>query len=221
MDKYVGFAQFANMFCGYGQEKSAEAFNACVGKTITALELRDKYEDGEHFDGLYFTFEDGSRMKLSDEGQDCCEFRYMQTDDELPYFVGSKLVGVEVADGPDIGSGEDDAHETAFLRVTTDRGVFTIVTHNENNGYYGGFAVRAAIVKDEASPLDSSADRVREQGEIDALRVQHSDVDFGVRKEWPYLAWFDGGSGRVRSGEMPSRQQTIDWLKESLASTSK
>jgi hypothetical protein len=32
-------------------------------------------------------------------------------------------------------------HEVQFLIVDTDRGSFTCETHNEHNGYYGGFLV--------------------------------------------------------------------------------
>jgi hypothetical protein len=34
-------------------------------------------------------------------------------------------------------------HETQFLIVDTTKGSFTIVNHNEHNGYYGGFGLVA------------------------------------------------------------------------------
>ena len=81
-------------------------------------------------------------MTLLDEGQRCCEHRWMSTDDDLKYFVGSKLQSVEVKEGPDIEY-EYGYHETCFLVVTTSLGSFTCVTHNEHNGYYGGFMITA------------------------------------------------------------------------------
>jgi hypothetical protein len=32
-------------------------------------------------------------------------------------------------------------HEVQFLRVSTDAGTIVCETHNEHNGYYGGFNV--------------------------------------------------------------------------------
>jgi hypothetical protein len=40
-------------------------------------------------------------------------------------------------------SGED--HELAFLKVSTNKDCITLETHNENNGYYGGFGIRATV----------------------------------------------------------------------------
>jgi hypothetical protein len=42
-------------------------------------------------------------------------------------------------------SGEE--HEAQFLIVHTNRGDFTMVSHNIHNGYYGGFAIQARRAK--------------------------------------------------------------------------
>lgn len=118
-----------------GNKESVEAFTSCIGKTITGLELKSE-------ETLVFTFEDGTRMGLEDQGQSCCEHRYMRTDDKLADFIGAKLLGGEIKPGPDVG-GSGEEHNIEFLDITTDRGVFQMVNHNEHNGYYGGFAVRA------------------------------------------------------------------------------
>lgn len=120
-----------------GNEKSAATFSAAIGKTITELRL------GED-DALHFTFDDGSKMRLFDDGQSCCESRYMRTDDDLAYHVGAKLVSAEVRDAPSIEDEHGDCHDVQFLDVTTSKGVFQMASHNEHNGYYGGFAIRAA-----------------------------------------------------------------------------
>lgn len=119
-----------------GNDDSVAAFIGAVGKTIAALRLGDD-------DALHFEFIDGSKMKLSDEGQSCCERRYMRTDDNLADYVGAKLLGAEIKEAPSIPT-EYDEHEVQFLEVQTDRGVFTMASHNEHNGYYGGFLIRAA-----------------------------------------------------------------------------
>lgn len=120
-----------------GNADSVEAFVAGISKKITELTL-----DADT--GLHFVFDDGYKMKLFDDGQSCCETRYMTTDDKLIDFIGSQLVGAEVKDAPDRETEYGEPHEVAFLTVTTSIGVFTCETHNEHNGYYGGFLVRAA-----------------------------------------------------------------------------
>jgi hypothetical protein len=126
-----------------GNRESAEAMQAALGKEITALRL----DDGDRDNALHFTFSDGSGLRLFDDGQSCCESRYMRTDDDLSAFVGATLVSAEVRDVPKVPSEDEygDEHEVQFLIVTTSKGAFTMASHNEHNGYYGGFAIRAAV----------------------------------------------------------------------------
>ena len=118
-----------------GNAASVEAFTGAIGKTIAALTL------GED-DALHFTFDDGSKIKIFDDGQSCCESRYMRTDDKLEEYVGAKLLGAEIKEAPSLSAGYEE-HDVEFLEVKTDRGVFTMSSHNEHNGYYGGFSIRA------------------------------------------------------------------------------
>ena len=131
----LGFGVMINALGG--NRETVEAVQAAMGKTITALSLTD--------DQLRFEFEDGSRLRLQDSGQSCCEHRYMQTDDDLPYYIGAKFVGAEVRDGGSTESEYGDTHEIQFLVVTTDRGTFSMASHNEHNGYYGGFWITASV----------------------------------------------------------------------------
>ena len=119
-----------------GNADSAAVFQAAMGKSIAALSLAD--------DSLQFEFDDGSKMRLVDNGQSCCESRYMRTDDDIASFVGSVLIDAEIADAPDVG-GEDEygCHEVQFLRVNTSKGTLVMSSHNEHNGYYGGFSIEA------------------------------------------------------------------------------
>ena len=64
-----------------GNTASIKALTDAIGKKITNLALIDNE--------LRFTFDDGSKVKLFDDGQCCCENRYMRTDDNLDYFVGA------------------------------------------------------------------------------------------------------------------------------------
>lgn len=120
-----------------GNDDSVKTMQAAIGKRITALRLTD--------DALHFELDDGSKFKLADEGQSCCENRYMRTDDDLASFVGGELRGAEVRDATSV-QGEDDYvdHEVQFLVVHTDKGDLTMSSHNEHNGYYGGFWIQAS-----------------------------------------------------------------------------
>lgn len=80
-------------------------FAASVGKQIEAIDLRN--------DMLHVKFTDGTAIQIADEGQMCCETRYMRTDDDLFTFVGAVLVGGEIRSAPDVPSEED--HEVQFL----------------------------------------------------------------------------------------------------------
>lgn len=133
----LGMGVMINMLSDDGH--STAVFAAAVGKTIRAVAL-----GGD--DALHFVFTDDSKIVIADEGQSCCESRYMRTDDDLSTFAGAKLLGALVKEAPDVET-EYDTHEVQFLEVQTDRGVFTMASHNEHNGYYGGFSVR---VREEA-----------------------------------------------------------------------
>lgn len=119
----------------FGQN-GAEHVEAAIGKKIESVKL-----DGET---LRFRFEDGSTLGLFDNGQSCCESRYMRTDDNLDYYTGAELMNVEIKDGPTEEGEYGDAHECQFLVITTSKGEFTMANHVEHNGYYGGFAICAS-----------------------------------------------------------------------------
>jgi len=121
-----------------GNEDSAKVFTSVMGKEIATLDLSEER--------LLFNFTDGSAIKISDEGQSCCEHRYMHSDDDIQAFTGANLMGAEVRNAPEIED-EYGVHEVAFLVVTTSKGAFTVETHNEHNGYYGGFWILAARVE--------------------------------------------------------------------------
>ena len=120
-----------------GGDESARVFGAAIGKRIATMRLRD--------DVLTIRLEDGTGVALKDDGQSCCEWRYMRTDDDLEDFDGSTLLGGETRDAPDVNDG-GECHEVQFLVIKTDKGDATFSSHNEHNGYYGGFSIRASAV---------------------------------------------------------------------------
>ena len=93
-------------------------------------------------ENLLLYFEDGSGISIYDTAQECCELRYMRTDDNLKDFVGSKLKDVILKDYKQLKDDEyGDVHEIVFLEIVTDKGSFVMSNHNEHNGYYGGFDI--------------------------------------------------------------------------------
>jgi hypothetical protein len=119
-----------------------------LGKRIEIARLMPPTE-GNNADGILFIFEDGSGLKLEDTMQSCCETRYMTCGDDLATYTGDKITNVEISDGPfrtrhrDGRDGLSYVHEVQFLRIHTTGGVIVCETHNEHNGYYGGFSLRA------------------------------------------------------------------------------
>ena len=112
----------------------AAHFAKAVGKEIKTLVLDEDHNQ------LKFEFTDGSKISMWDDGQSCCENRYMRTDDSLSDYVGGILEDAELRDAPD-GEDNGETHEVQFLVIKTSQGQFTLSNHNEHNGYYGGFAI--------------------------------------------------------------------------------
>lgn len=105
-----------------------------IGRIIVDAALLD--------DKLIITFEGESKIVVWDDGQCCCEHRYMRTDDDVRSLVGRVLVCIELKDdcapvclADDVG----DTHEVAFVEVGTNAGFVTLETHNLHNGWYAGF----------------------------------------------------------------------------------
>jgi hypothetical protein len=92
--------------------------------------------------GLVIDFIDSTGIVLFDDGRSCCENRYVHTDDDLAAFTGAVFLGCEIREASNVPDEYGD-HEVQFLLVHTSLGVVTIETHNEHNGYYGGFYLRA------------------------------------------------------------------------------
>lgn len=116
---------------GGGHSKSPETY---VGRVIAGAEL----DAGA--DCFRLSFTDGPKVKLFDDGQSCCENRYMTTDDDVQSLVGGTLLNIEGKKGAD-SPGGGEVHEACFVEISTDQGFITLTNHNEHNGYYGGFSL--------------------------------------------------------------------------------
>lgn len=130
---------------------SAEVIAAVIGQRIDALKMvhPESENDWRQTDRLSIAFTGGPTVEIYDNGQSCCETRYMLTDDDLTTFVGAEFRGVRIQDGPEIRDEYGETHESQFLMVDTSLGTFTMTTHNEHNGWYGGFAIIARLVDGE------------------------------------------------------------------------
>ena len=132
-----GFTQNLHAIFGDGG-KTAEAYHLVAEKTIDRV-----WFDNE--DNALVVETGGNVVAFYDAGQCCCENRYMTCDDDLDQFAGAKLLSVEEREGPTEEGEYGEEHETAFLKIVTDKGDITACTHNEHNGYYGGFSIFAAV----------------------------------------------------------------------------
>jgi hypothetical protein len=90
-------------------------------------------------DNLILTLSNGRSIKICDDGQQCCEARYMHTDDDVQSLVGHTLTRIEAKEVAEADDDIDDAHQVVFLEVGTDNGFITIENHNVHNGCYDGF----------------------------------------------------------------------------------
>lgn len=122
-----------------GNARTVEAIKQSLNKTIENVKLAD---------ALYLIFVDGTQLKIYDDGQSCCESRYIVCDDDLESFRGSVFLDILIKDAPDIEDG-GEVHEVQFLEIITNNGTFVCSNHNEHNGYYGGFWIVAELIKTE------------------------------------------------------------------------
>jgi hypothetical protein len=125
-----------------GNEETVKAHLNAQGKTISKIAFSE--------DELVLSFNDETGIKIWDDGQSCCEHRYMTSGDDMQAFVGTKFLSAELRDAPEIED-EYGCHEEQFLLINTDKGTFTIENHNEHNGYYGGFWIVIKEVNNESS----------------------------------------------------------------------
>ena len=109
-------------------------FSDYIGKEISGVEVDDR--------GATISFADTKKwLTITDNGQSCCEHRYMRTDDDCAYHKGASLIAIESGKAAEEAGDDGYAHEICFVDIKTSRGVITVASHNEHNGYYGGFSM--------------------------------------------------------------------------------
>ena len=105
-----------------------------VGKRIVKAEI---VVDDMH--KLRLDFEDGTAIVMYDDGQACCEQRYMSTDDDIQSLVGALLVRIDQCDTRYGDRSAEEILDCSFVEIGTDKGFITLVNYNSHNGYYGDF----------------------------------------------------------------------------------
>lgn len=90
---------------------------------------------------LKIFFDDKTCVHIFDNGQSCCEDRYMSTDDDFSSIIGNILTNVEIKDVGKTTEEDSEVHDIEFLEITADKGFIIIANHNQHNGYYGGFDI--------------------------------------------------------------------------------
>lgn len=124
----IGMGVMIHQMSG-GNKNSPDKY---YGKTITKASVDEA--------GVLLEFKDKSSIFLYDDGQSCCEDRYVTCDDDPNDLVGGILTKIEEKEYTE----EDEnyeVHEKCFIDISTNKATITITTHNVHNGYYGGFAL--------------------------------------------------------------------------------
>jgi hypothetical protein len=116
----------------YSYNKTSNSPDIYYGLTIASATLDDNR--------LQIGFTNGTKVDVYDTEQQCCENRYISTDDDLSSLVGHVLLRIEAKEGPQLPDNYE-VHETCFVEIGTNIGFVTLTTHNEHNGYYSGFAL--------------------------------------------------------------------------------
>lgn len=111
-----------------------------VGKEISKVFIQE--------DELHIQF-DKKTLVISDDGQSCCEHRYMTTDDNLTEFFGAIFKGIEEKPTYSISDDEFEDHDLMFIEIKTSKGDFILKSHNDHNGYYGGFDIITTIINED------------------------------------------------------------------------
>lgn len=112
-----------------GSRGDIEKFKRCMGKVIQGFEHDDE--------SLTIKFRK-ENLVVKDDGQSCCEHRYITIDDNLDDFIGAKFENIIEKELKEVDD-DGEYHEMMFVDIKTSKGNIQLVTHNEHNGYYGGF----------------------------------------------------------------------------------
>jgi len=122
-----------------GNEDAVAAYLRGINKRIVAARIDDDANNGDG--ACILSFADGE-LSIFDDGRSCCESRYITCDDDVSSLAGATLSSIQLRSGADDSDDYGECHETQFVIIETTNGSVTLCTHNQHNGYYGGFSIR-------------------------------------------------------------------------------
>jgi hypothetical protein len=129
-----------NKMCLYFDVFKKTLMQDFVGKKIEKLYIDPEYNNGDG--GLVIQFEDNKKIILFDDNRQCCESRYIHSNDNLSWHEGSNFKGIQIKNIRDKRDECDFKHETQFIHVLTETDTLVIETHNVHEGHYGGFNLK-------------------------------------------------------------------------------
>ena len=112
----------------------------CSGEVIENITI---FTEG-NIDILCIKLECGLQVEVCDNGQSCCEHRYMNCDDNLSSLVGEEFRSIKLGESSHTDH-DYDVTDIQFLKFQTNKDSITIANYNEHNGYYGGFSIESEI----------------------------------------------------------------------------
>ncbi len=137
------------------------------------------------FDGGSILLDMGNDIviEIYDDRQSCCEKRYLNVhSDELQTLGGDTLrsIGVKWTTQKDDAG---DYHEVAFCEIRTEDNTVSFSTHNEHNGYYGGFDLRVEVLQ-HGEPMEQEKEEVTpEQNRFPEIFSTIKTRGFEIREE--------------------------------------
>lgn len=127
----LGLGVMIDYLAGQPNKKASDLW---IGKKIKSATMNSN--------SLKIEFKGAPPMRLIDDGQSCCEHRYMTCDDDLSILEGAEFLGITEKEHKSTDGEYGDSHEIVFVDFVTSKGTVTVCTHNKHNGYYGGFSLK-------------------------------------------------------------------------------
>lgn len=116
-------------------EATLKAIGSCLGKTIKLIQVEPNLT-------IYFT--DDVMLTMWDDNWQCCEKRWLHSDDNPADLVGATLMDIQMEEGVD-DEGEVHIVESQFIRILTDKAPFVVTAYNQHTGAYAGIVVKAKV----------------------------------------------------------------------------
>ena len=101
--------------------KFPEGFEGLEGMEVSAVTVGEEH-------AVIMCGEVG--VRITDEGQDCCESRYITTDDDPARLIGSRLASITSGEVKEADGMDDECHDIVFVTIRTDTAELVLQSHN-------------------------------------------------------------------------------------------